>query len=98
MPDAPARLERLLISEVSGVDDPANELPGWMVTKARPMEQGTALERTCKGLSADAQAQLRALVDELAAIAMGDPLTQALAASKFKPAAQVAAGVFKPAR
>lgn len=28
------RLEKLLISEVSGVDDPANQLPGWMVTKA----------------------------------------------------------------
>lgn len=28
------RLDRLLISEVSGVDDPANQLPGWMVTKA----------------------------------------------------------------
>jgi hypothetical protein len=94
-----AELQRLLIQEVSGVDDPANALPGWMVAKGRQVvEEGTALERTCKGLSADAQAQLRALVDELAAIAMGDPLTQALAASKFKPAAQVAAGVFKPAR
>lgn len=28
------RLDRLLIKEVSGVDDPANELPGWMVTKS----------------------------------------------------------------
>ena len=29
------KLEKLLISEVSGVDDPANELPGWMVTKSK---------------------------------------------------------------
>lgn len=28
------KLDRLLISEVSGVDDPANQLPGWMVTKS----------------------------------------------------------------
>ena len=28
------RLDKLLISEVSGVDDPANMLPGWMVTKS----------------------------------------------------------------
>ncbi len=28
------KLERLLISEVSGVDDPANQLPGWRVLKA----------------------------------------------------------------
>jgi hypothetical protein len=27
-------LDKLFISEVSGVDDPANQLPGWMVTKA----------------------------------------------------------------
>lgn len=29
------KLEKLLISEVSGVDDPANELMGWMVAKAK---------------------------------------------------------------
>lgn len=28
------KLDSLLISEVSGVDDPANQLPGWMVTKS----------------------------------------------------------------
>jgi len=28
------KLDKLLIQEVSGVDDPANMLPGWMVTKA----------------------------------------------------------------
>lgn len=28
------KLDTLLITEVSGVDDPANQLPGWMVTKA----------------------------------------------------------------
>lgn len=31
----PTKLERLLISEVSGVDAPANQLDGWMVTKSR---------------------------------------------------------------
>jgi hypothetical protein len=28
------KLERLVMLEVSGVDDPANQLPGWMVSKA----------------------------------------------------------------
>lgn len=28
------KLERLLISEISGVDEPANQLDGWMVTKS----------------------------------------------------------------
>lgn len=30
----PTKLEKLLISEVSGVDSPANQLDGWMVTKS----------------------------------------------------------------
>lgn len=30
----PVELKKLLINEVSGVDDPANEIPGWMVQKA----------------------------------------------------------------
>ncbi|HEY8767909.1 MAG TPA: hypothetical protein VIP09_11710 [Dehalococcoidia bacterium] len=29
------KLEKLMISEVSGVDDPANESPGWIVLKRR---------------------------------------------------------------
>jgi len=29
------RLEQMLIDEVSGVDDPANQLTGWMVRKSR---------------------------------------------------------------
>ena len=29
------KLQRLTMTEISGVDDPANQLPGWMVTKAR---------------------------------------------------------------
>jgi hypothetical protein len=29
------KLEKLLISEVSLVDDPANETPGWMVVKSK---------------------------------------------------------------
>jgi hypothetical protein len=32
--DTAVKLERLFINEVSGVDDPANESPGWMVAKA----------------------------------------------------------------
>jgi len=30
-----AKLEKLLISEVSGVDDPANATPGWLVIKSK---------------------------------------------------------------
>ena len=30
-----AKLHTLLIKEISGVDDPANQLPGWAVLKAR---------------------------------------------------------------
>lgn len=41
------KLETLLITEVSGVDDPANELPGWMVTKAR---RGDDLLTTVKAI------------------------------------------------
>lgn len=39
----PVKLERLLIQEVSGVDDPANELPGWMVTKSASGNASAAL-------------------------------------------------------
>jgi hypothetical protein len=36
----PKKLEKLLIGEVSGVDDPANEIPGWMVMKShRPSKK-----------------------------------------------------------
>jgi hypothetical protein len=28
------KLEKLIIGEVSGVDDPANQIPGWMVQKS----------------------------------------------------------------
>ena len=31
----PTKLSKLLIGEVSGVDDPANELRGWLVAKSR---------------------------------------------------------------
>jgi hypothetical protein len=33
--DSSVKLERLSIAEVSGVDDPANEAPGWMVQKSK---------------------------------------------------------------
>jgi hypothetical protein len=39
------RLNKLFIEEVSGVDDPANQLPGFMVMKAR---RGSAWERVVK--------------------------------------------------
>lgn len=29
------KLEKLLLQEISAVDDPANEIPGWQVMKAR---------------------------------------------------------------
>jgi hypothetical protein len=35
------RLSTLKMEEVSGVDDPANMLPGWMVTKARAQSGGS---------------------------------------------------------
>ena|SRR5438128_7999572 len=35
MPDDVKRLQKLLIEEVSGVEDPANEAPGWIVLKRR---------------------------------------------------------------
>lgn len=34
-PVATTKLEQLKIGEVSGVDDPAHELPGWMIAKAK---------------------------------------------------------------
>lgn len=37
----PTKLERLLISEVSGVDAPANQLDGWMVAKSREADGST---------------------------------------------------------
>jgi hypothetical protein len=40
----PNLLERLMITEVSGVDDPANEIPGWMVTKSLPPDDRVILE------------------------------------------------------
>jgi hypothetical protein len=30
----PTKLHKLLVGEISGVDDPANEIPGWMVLKS----------------------------------------------------------------
>ena len=40
------RLQELLIAEVSGVDQPANELPGWMVAKSKGrIEQVRAAEK-----------------------------------------------------
>lgn len=33
--NAALKLEKLLIDEISGVDDPANMAPGWMLAKAR---------------------------------------------------------------
>jgi hypothetical protein len=45
------KLEKLLIGEVSGVDDPANEIPGWMVAKGRDGVSGRDARRA-DGLSA----------------------------------------------
>ena len=52
-------LQQLTLSEVSGVDDPAHELPGWLVAKARGNEDAVIKE-------------FRALVDEIAASSLTD--------------------------
>jgi hypothetical protein len=48
------KLETLLMEEISGVDDPANQLPGWMVTKSRTQREGVLeavenLRKACGG-------------------------------------------------
>src|SRR5919198_4112051 len=52
-------LQQLTLSEVSGVDDPAHELPGWLVAKARGNEDAVIKE-------------FRALVDEIASSDLTD--------------------------
>jgi len=47
------KLEKLLISEVSGVDDPASLLPGWMVTKAARTGFVAAVESAADSLIAE---------------------------------------------
>lgn len=44
------KLDRLLMTEVSGVDDPANQLPGWMVTKSADAPNKLARIKTALGL------------------------------------------------
>ena len=44
------KLERLLIGEISGVDDPANQVPGWMVLKARGPKAHPILKEHAEGL------------------------------------------------
>lgn len=39
----PVELRSLLIKEVSGVDDPANEIPGWMVQKASKFKSSLSI-------------------------------------------------------
>ena len=38
------KLQDILVHEVSGVDDPANELPGWVIVKRRSALRKTMLE------------------------------------------------------
>jgi len=64
---AATRLERLFVKEVSGVDDPANENPGWTVMKSRTAEELVA--------EVDAELQL--------AKAYGDVLQSLAAATEY---------------
>lgn len=47
------RLDKLVIEEVSGVDDPASQLPGWMLTKARQRRIIEHAEGLRKALGSD---------------------------------------------
>lgn len=51
---AGVKLEKLFIAEVSGVDDPANELPGWMVAKSAGLSdaelEGSADDETATSI------------------------------------------------
>lgn len=49
---AAVKLERLIMKEISGVDDPANEIPGWMVAKAAGADDTSIVGKLFKALSA----------------------------------------------
>ncbi len=49
----PTKLSKLLIGEVSGVDDPANELRGWLVSKSRGWNYEAAEARVRKATGAE---------------------------------------------
>jgi hypothetical protein len=57
------KLERLSISEVSGVGDPANEIPGWLVMKDRARQNPDVylknLEAVLKGLRGNERLKAR---------------------------------------
>jgi hypothetical protein len=44
------RLDKLFMTEVSGVDDPANQLPGWMVTKSADATAPESIVAKIKGI------------------------------------------------
>lgn len=50
----PTKLSKLLIGEVSGVDDPANQLRGWVVAKSRGWNVEDAEARVRKATGAEA--------------------------------------------
>lgn len=52
------KLEKLLIGEVSGVDDPANETPGWLVMKAASAASSSA-DASATANAADAAPTLK---------------------------------------
>ena len=49
----PTKLSKLLVDEVSGVDDPANELRGWLVAKSRGWNVESAEARVRKHTGAE---------------------------------------------
>lgn len=55
------KLEKLLIGEVSGVDDPANQIPGWMVAKATGAAPELRVGPDTAWIVGDAEKRVRAL-------------------------------------
>lgn len=52
----PTKLSKLLVAEVSGVDDPANELRGWLVAKSRSKWDGEAAEKRVRAATGATEA------------------------------------------
>lgn len=97
------KLEKLLIGEVSGVDDPAHEIPGWMVAKAATPPASDAAGDSgfvdkikaliTKGGEPTGESEIEMTKDELVAVleerevALVEKMTEAVAKSVEVPAA-----------
>lgn len=90
------KLERLFMEEISGVDDPANQLPGWMVTKATdaaPTKIVAKVKELLLGAPTDGKDDIDMERDELVAIlaeeraANADAIAKAVAEAVSKSVA-----------